>query len=95
MVDRFQSVIYRLVVVGLLLFAIALPVGGCGVINIERTVFPAQITDADGNPIFIEDIQAITQNPDLSAEGMTTALRDLGIENDLLIQAIIADSLSG
>jgi len=95
MLDRFRCITHALATLLRPLSVAVLLLGGCGVVNIERTIFPTQITDADGNPIFVQDIQAITQNPDLTTDDMTTALRGLGIESDELIQAIIADGLPG
>ncbi|NOS99444.1 MAG: hypothetical protein HOP29_02330 [Phycisphaerales bacterium] len=67
---------------------------GCGVIDFRRDVFAGQPLNADGEPIYVDDLRAITQDADLSDDEMVDALRQLGIENEALIDAIIADGLA-
>lgn len=67
---------------------------GCGVIDFRREVFAGQPLNADGQPIYVDDLQAITRDSNLSDEEMADALRDLGIENEALIAAIIDDGLA-
>ena len=73
--------------------AVVLAVNGCGLLTVERTIFPNQVVDAQDNPLYIEDLQAITQDPDLTPDEMIEALRQLGLENEELIQAIADDGL--
>ena len=75
----------------LLVGAVVLAVNGCGPVTVERTIFPSQMVDAEDNPLYIEDLQAITQDPDLTPDEMIGALRRLGIENEEFIQAIVDD----
>ena len=77
--------------VGLLVSVVA----GCGIVEIERTVFPNQATDPDGNPLFFEDLQDITEDADLISLQMETELADLGIENPEFITVLIEQGLSG
>jgi hypothetical protein len=66
---------------------------GCGILTTFRTGFPNPITNADGVAISIEDLQAITQDTSMLPEDMANALRDLGLQNQELIDAIVADGL--
>ncbi len=68
-------------------------VAGCGVLQIERTVFANQPTDPEGELLYFEDIDEITQDPTLLPDGMRNALRLLGIESEDLINAIVEDGL--
>lgn len=77
------------------LAVLAVIVSGCGLLTIERTLFPTQVFDAAGNPLHIQDLQEITQNVDLDRDQMIQALRELGLENEELIQAIVDDGLGG
>lgn len=45
---------------------------------------------ASGETLTIERIEAITGNPDLDAEGRRAALRELGITDEDLLDALIA-----
>ncbi len=67
---------------------------GCGALGTVRTEFPAQFVDSQGQSIPVEDIQAITQDDDLTRDEQIDALRDLGIENEELIIAIVDDGLA-
>ena len=81
----------RLVVVPALLAA----VGGCGALSTARTLFPAHVIDAAGSPLFLEDLRAIVDDADLLDDEKADALRKLGLENEEIIDAIVADGLSG
>jgi len=59
---------------------------GCGT---QVTTFPAQIRAADGTPIYLEDVRAIVDDASLSVEQQRQALRDLGMEDEGLITAIV------
>jgi len=62
---------------------------GCGVLAAHRTDFPATAETADGRPIFREDIEAIVDNDQLTEDEQRQALRELGIEDDDLIEALL------
>lgn len=59
---------------------------GCG--NTPR-VYPTQILRPDGSPIYVEDLQAIVDDGTLTDEEKAQQLRDLGIEDEELIRAIL------
>lgn len=81
----------RLLFVGL----ISALAGGCGTLTLERSLFPDQFVDPSGEPVFVDDLLAITQDTTLLPQQMVNALRDLGLENQVIIDAIIADGLAG
>ncbi len=70
-------------------------VGGCGVLTTVRTLFPEHVSDARGNPLYLEDLRAIVNDADLLDDEKADALRELGLENEETIDAIIAGGLSG
>ena len=72
---------------------LTMAVGGCGFIEIERTLFPNQAADPEGRPLFIEDLQEITADTSRSPEMTAEELRNLGIESEELIDAIVEDGL--
>lgn len=81
----------RLVVVLALLAA----AGGCGTLSTARTLFPEHVIDAAGSPLYLEDLRAIVDDADLLDDEKADALRELGLENEEIIDAIIADGLRG
>ena len=83
--------IRRLVVVLALLAA----AGGCGALSTARTLFPEHVADARGDPLYLEDLREIIDDADLLDDEKAEALRRLGLENEEIIDAIIADGLSG
>lgn len=82
----------RRIMVVLTLLAAA---GGCGVLSTARTLFPEHVTDAAGSPLYLEDLRAIIDDADLLDDEKADALRELGLENEEIIDAIIADGLDG
>ncbi len=62
---------------------------GCGVLAAHRTDFAATAETADGNAIFRDQIDAIVENPNLTVDEKGEALRDLGIEDDDLVEALL------
>jgi len=71
---------------GLLCFA-AIFANGCGV-SVSSNV-ANRLVGADGELIVSEDVDLIVDDPNLSAEEKRTALRDLGIEDEELIDALL------
>ena len=59
---------------------------GCG--NTSR-IYPTQILRPDGSPIYVEDLQAIIDDDTLTDPQRAQRLRDLGIEDEELIRAIL------
>ena len=49
------------------------------------------LTDADGQPIDIAQVQEITTDSELSDDEKREALQELGIEDELLIELLIRD----
>ncbi len=71
----------------------AVALGGCGLIEIERTVFPNQATDSNGDLLFVEDLEDIAQDTDLLPDEMADDLRELGLESQDLIDDIVEEGL--
>jgi hypothetical protein len=74
----------RLVIAALALAALC----GCGLLTLERENFPATAIGAEGQRFFYDDIQEIQTDTTLSAEQRRQALRDLGIEDEDLLDAL-------
>jgi len=72
-----------LVVAGLLALT------GCGVLAARRTTFPASETTSTGQTLTVEDIEAIVNDTLMTDDEKRQALRDLGIEDDVLIEALL------
>jgi len=83
----------KLIIVGIALTPAAFAAHGCGALQLERTVFPDQVANTDGELIYIEDLQAIVDDPDLLDFEVRLDLNGLGIENQDLIDALIAGGL--
>ena len=60
---------------------------GCGVFP---WYFANAITDPNGNPVTLEQISEIARDPDLSDDEKRQALRDLGIEDEDLIDILLS-----
>ena len=67
---------------------------GCGVLSTARTVFPEQVTDAADNPLYLEPVRNIVDDPDLSDDEKADALRELGLEDEELIDVLVEQGLS-
>ncbi len=68
---------------------------GCGLFATQRTEFPDQLKNADGEPIFVEDVQDIVQDPNLTDDARRNALNNLGIDNEEFVDAIVDAGLDG
>ena len=62
---------------------------GCGVLAVERTRYPTAVRSADGGSYFVEDVDAILNEPNMTPDERAQALRDLGIEDVDLIEALL------
>ena len=62
---------------------------GCGLLTVQRTGFPDEVQGADGTSITRTEIDLILSNADLSDTDKATALRELGIEDELLIVVLL------
>ena len=72
----------------LILFALAtFALCGCGVP--ARTDFPNAITGPNGEAILFDDVSDILADPDLSVDEKREALRELGLEDERLIDALV------
>lgn len=60
---------------------------GCGVT--AKTEFPNALTGPDGQPILFDDVSDILTDTELSDDEKREALRELGIEDENLIDALI------
>ncbi len=60
--------------------------GGCGV---AQTDFPQRLIGADGQLFTLDDLEAIANNARLTDEEKREAFRDLGIEDEELIDALL------
>ena len=70
-----------------LLLAASAAVSGCGFT--VPTTYPHSIIGADGQPIVFDDINKIVNDPDLSDDQKRQALRDLGLQDEILIDALL------
>jgi hypothetical protein len=77
-------------VVFIVVFAALLASAGCGTLTYERRVFPDEIVTADGGGVSLDDVAEIVNDPALDEEGKREALRELGIEDEDVIDALIA-----
>jgi hypothetical protein len=59
---------------------------GCGVPPAE---FPHSVIGVDGEPILLDDIEAIVNDADLTDEEKRDELRALGLEDEKLIDALL------
>lgn len=62
-------------------------IAGCGVPT--TTFYPNALTDEQGNPILLEDVEEIVNDDELTESEKRDALRDLGIEDEKLIDALL------
>jgi hypothetical protein len=60
---------------------------GCG--SGATTTFPNQLLDADGQPIVLDDVETIVNDTDLTDDEKRQQLRELGIEDEELIDALL------
>ena len=67
--------------------AVAFACASCG--NSISTEFPNRVVGADGQHPVLEDVEAIVRNPDLAEDQKRSQLRDLGLEDEELIEALL------
>ena len=60
---------------------------GCG--SLAPTMFPNQLVGADGRPIVLDDVETIVNDTGLSDDQKREQLRELGIEDEELIDALL------
>ena len=60
---------------------------GCG--SGAPTTFPNQLVTADGRAILLDEVKAIVNNNDLTDDEKRAQLRELGIEDEKLIDALL------
>ena len=61
---------------------------GCG--TVTTSDFPNRLLGAQGQRIVVEDIEMIVRDPTLNDDQKRAGLRDLGIEDEKLITALLA-----
>jgi len=62
-------------------------VAGCG--SGAPATFPHQLLAADGHAILLDDVKVIVNNNDLTDDDKRAQLRELGIEDEELIDALL------
>lgn len=67
--------------------ACCLTLASCG--STPQTDFPNRLVGADGQEFVLEDLEEIANNTRLSEEQKRAAFRDLGIEDEELIDALL------
>lgn len=68
------------------LLGIACSLSACGVAN---TNFPNRLIGSHGEEIVLDDVEAIVNDDELTDDEKRDELRDLGIEDELLIDALL------
>lgn len=64
-----------------------LAIAGCGAVSADR--FPNQVLGADGQPILLDDLEAIADETGLSDEERREQFRELGIQDEKLIEVLL------
>ena len=77
----------RRIAVNLLVLA-AVAIGGCGAV--VMTDYPERLIGADGQEFFLEDLEEIANNQNLTDEEKREQFRELGIQDEGLIEALLA-----
>lgn len=63
--------------------------GGCGVFTARKPDFENAETGDDGQIYVLDDLEEIANDPDLTEDEKREAFRDLGIEDEDLIDALL------
>ena len=81
--------LWKCLPIGLVLMGIVASsqTAGCGVLP---WYFANAITDPNGNPVTLSQIFEIASDPDLSADEKRQALRDLGIDDEDVIDLLLS-----
>ncbi|MCK4660785.1 MAG: hypothetical protein KAV82_14795 [Phycisphaerae bacterium] len=74
----------------ILLFVLLLASTGCEVLTYQRSDFPEALVGADGQDVVLSDVVEIVDNANLDEEAKREAIRELGIEDEDLIDALLA-----
>lgn len=69
--------------------AMIFSVTGCGVLAASKTDFANQAETPSGRQLFVEDIEEVVFSDLLDADQKREALRNLGIEDEDLIEALL------
>ena len=70
------------------LFALAaLALGGCGSVVVSE--YPDRLVGADGQELVLEDLEEIANNGNLTDDQKRERFRELGIEDEKLIEALL------
>ena len=73
---------------GVVMIAVAaVMLSGCGMA--VTTDFPNRLVGADGQLFVLEDLEEIANDPNLDDEEKREAFRELGIEDEELIEALL------
>lgn len=65
-----------------------LTIAGCGTLVVD-TDYPNRLVDAAGRTIFLDDVEAIVNNPELTDDQRREQLRALGLQDEELIDALL------
>lgn len=76
----------RLVIVSLAAIG---ALAGCGSDPLQTLPLPDQLIGVDGQMIFLEDLEAISDDNGLSNEAKIAAFQELGLEDPDLIEALL------
>ena len=76
------------IVAAIMFAAMVLPGGGCG--SVDLTAYPNAVLAATGRPLLLVDIELIVDDATLSDDEKRAMLRDLGLEDEKLIKALLA-----
>ena len=77
----------RVVYAGSVSVVCGLVILGCG--SVSPGPFPARLVGADGQLFTVEDLEAIADDSDLTTEEKRESYRALGIEDEVLIDALL------
>ena len=69
--------------------AAIMAMAGCGALPGAAGVCPDRLVDPDGNTLFLDDLQAITEDDSLSDQQKRDRFIELGVEDPDLIDALI------
>jgi len=63
--------------------------GGCGTSILQPARFPNSVLDANGEPLSLEELEAIANDADLTEQQKRDRFAELGIEDPDLIEVLL------
>lgn len=73
----------------ILLATFSMGMGFVGCVSNNNTDFPNRLVGADGQLFTVEELEEIASDPDLSEDEKREEFRELGIEDEELIDALL------